>query len=232
MLSFNSLSRDHGITRLQERRSSTCVHHHLSTPSLGITQLLQPISVHPHMRSFQLPLSGSHYAGGTLGIISLISNFQLPLSGSHHQHETRRAIRHAFNSLSRDHPLSGSHDGRVVLICLEHTFNSLSRDHGKMPRMVLALILETGLTFNSLSRDHLIRALLNQILDRPSWNLSTPSLGITSNYMSLLQKSNTCRHILSTPSLGITFTISRENSSPPTSFQLPLSGSPAEFSED
>jgi len=29
-------------------------------------------------------------------------------------------------------------------------FNSLSRDH----RMVLALVLETGLPFNSLSRDH------------------------------------------------------------------------------
>ena len=80
-ISFNSLSRDHRLAKLVgfdvEWRS------HLSTPSLGITSVLQLLAarLRHDCTFFQLPLSGSP-SFRISALLKLYALFQLPLSGS------------------------------------------------------------------------------------------------------------------------------------------------------
>ena len=125
--------------------------------------------------------------------------------------------RMTFNSLSRDHR------GEMVIprdVAEEITFNSLSRDHSSFSakamddallhffQLPLSGSLEAGFSaaasahkepFNSLSRDHPPPRRLGRV--PPYTRLSTPSLGITMSWSSVIIFSSSS---LSTPSLGIT----------------------------
>ena len=146
--------------------------HMLSTPSLGITRVLDvpwgaadprlstpSLGITRSSAKWWLRSPGRELSTPSLGITIVKSRatanpyapFQLPLSGSH---ETFRKIANMTGDWYFQLPLSGSQirlrdQGR------EHreAFNSLSRDHER-PADRIIFRSHRGFTFNSLSRDH------------------------------------------------------------------------------
>ena len=153
-----------------------------------------------------------------------------------------------FNSLSRDHELKDSH-----IFVRSASRNSLSTPslgiterRGPSPKSLclnsnfqlplsgsLPTFTKTSsaflVSFNSLSRDHMFDKILDFILASPL-RLSTPSLGITVPAEMMNPPGSI---ILSTPSLGITkFKVKHNIVFSYMTFQLPLSGSPEDGSDE
>ena len=198
------------------------------------------------MVSFQLPLSGSlrHPRPTPSGVDWYIAFNSL--SRDHRQASLQASIadrENAFNSLSRDHGSQYS-KAKAKVARLIYSFNSLSRNHSFSS--ATRLPTRSSEPFNSLSRDHRFPSSMRGPDAR--WNLSTPSLGITSSQASrpscrlrhrfqLPLSGSHLRHCkavdyiicsqLSTPSLGITKTsLNCISAADLGFFQLPLSGSP------
>jgi len=172
---------------------------HLSTPSLGITDILHAGNGEREVFCFQLPLSGSptRFFQNVSTTTLDATNFQLPLSGSLNQHRGRQRTgrgSRAFNSLSRDHSIPLRIGSQVGFSTFQLPLS------GSLPSFVPGTPKTPPPAFNSLSRDH-----LNSLrTSSTTCGSTTFQLPLSGSQIYESEIGDLINDLLSTPSLGIT----------------------------